>query len=564
MSYKVNFRIFLMKKAKVCLIAALVLGASYSGLWMVQASRFEKRLLQHISQVIEETPFDMHFTCDSISKGGFPFDIQISLQNPKLEIARTVLDTIASTNQHVLDCALDGTVVDTFSILGRLKKVEAAGHALFTLSKSDIMPAAQWNAKGAIEVELSQPYSVQESFSSLFSDKIQEIQACTITCGEGKLINLAQDADVESVQIKNSVVHYEKKGASNLLHVASDLSVNQNLAIDLPDLTGDIKAIADCVNAELKKKFYQTDYAIDFNVELPLFKTLKAIRDSAAVLLAEPIPRVAFEIKKFDTTNEFSKSQFAASFSIEEDDKKNVRSRGIVDSKSEYHEEASKTILKVLDVLKATMPQLKSEDSETLQLRSLIGEHTDAVKAIVPKLSSFGPITFNKSWTLQANKENFGAQFQLEKLALMSSLYGVSLKGNVSHQAGSIKGVSTAECISYEQLIRDAADYYNRITVVLNYLKKESTPEYKAISRELCNKMIGYLRAISDHPQLESQSLKITFGNMDGAGKIGTMTWPEFVAYSTKALSEIADELFPPTVPPQSVQVVPENAASQK
>lgn len=529
-----------MKKAYSCLLAALVLGAGFGSFWLVQASRFEKRLLQHISQAVEGSSFNMKFHCDSITKSGFPFHIRLKLQNPKIEIMRPALDDRAAA-QHIADCRLEGTVADTFSLLGHLRKVEADGHAILTLSEGGCFPAAEWNAKGSVEMDLGAS-SHLESISGLFSNKIQEITSCTISCRDTKLTNLQPTSDLESIEIKKGVVSYEKKGGQNHFHFASDVTVEHNLSMNIPDLVGDIRLLADSVNNELKKHFYKTDYSVDFALEMPLFETLKKIRDQASLLMSERIPRFAVDIKKMDTANQFGSSHLAAGISVEEDDKKNVRASGSIESNAQYTEECEKTIYQVIDAVHTAMPQLQMKEKE---LQNLFQNHAEAVKAIVPKLSTFGPISFGKNWKMEMNKENFSAQFQLEKLALLSALYGARLNATLNHSMGAFKGQSTAEFISYKSLVHDMADYYNRMTILLNYMRVQETPEYKKISKELQNKFLAYLRAISNDPKGGSDILAITFGNMQEGGKIGTMSLAEFVTYSTQVFKEIGEELFP-------------------
>ncbi|HXF29105.1 MAG TPA: hypothetical protein VN457_04585, partial [Chlamydiales bacterium] len=389
-----------MKAAKICGVVALVLVSSYSALWYYEADFLQKNLQAEIAKITQNNPLDLKLDYDSLQKSGFPFDICLTVVNPKI-----VSKAAASTQKpQPMELHFDGAVENKFSIFGELKSIETSGKVDFFLPKIATMDASHWVATGKIKLAGIYKKSLVDTVSDLFQKKIPDIDGLNLTCTRVEISKVTPEKESEGLSVDHAFVQYEKKKTSQLVRLRSDFSIQKSLVIQPPHNDSSFKECIQFVNNFLGKKLLKTNYSADFEIELPDFKTLQAITATPLMLLAKEIPAVSFHVSKFDSSGEYASSHTAGSLSLHEDTSKNVVAECSIESKAEYTPAFYNLLLGILGELKKHIGDLKSHEKMTEKFKALIGDHLHEVQAIIPKFQDFGPLHFKKSWSVAWNK----------------------------------------------------------------------------------------------------------------------------------------------------------------
>jgi len=533
--------------SKVLVFLVIAIGI-YTAVWYTKARELESSLHTQIEKAAQDKAHGYLFQYESLERSGYPFDIILTLKNPKIKI-------LASS----AEIKLDGKIIDKFNPLGGLKSIEYMGKTSVTIPLGEGKEEKEFLLEGQIKVESESgsllPSSIISHLATLANPLEQIWSHLNLTDGQVEL-NILKLTDVKAnkvaLDLNHATIHFAHKEISE-----TNQTVLLNLVVKGFDAYPTLSYLyAQDANqnetTKLSEKFYEAFYSkmgkTNFNfvmdLNIPSNKQWQEIVNNAAsYFLINHVPTSKITLKASSMGDNFGDSKFDFDFASSQNDAKEAS----LTLKANSETSPTKTyvdslVYAVQEVAKAAS-NMKTENPADEKLKELFTKHSEDVEAIVPKMNEFGTIKFSHNLDTKINKENLRTKVKLSKFELLTALYGGRLHGEAEGDINTFSATFTLELIKYKPLIQDMIAYYNRLTRVINVFQKDEKSKLKEVSPQLVEKTLTYLREISNKPTSDSNDVEITMTSTPSSTRIGTLTFDSFTQKSMELMTAFEKEL---------------------
>ena len=281
-----------MKVARWCVVSAIVLILCYSALWYYEGDYLQKRLQTEIAKLVQENPLNFKCTYKTVEKSGFPFDIYLSILNPKILYASGDTQT-----DQLIECCIDGAIQSRFSLLGQLKSIESFGNYDFSIPANTISEASHLSASGKIILNTICNKSIATTISNLFQEKLPEIDGFTLALNDLQLSQKVAEADLVYLNAKRAFVQYENKKTSCRLHVATDFSITNSYAFISPSMDPGLREHLQFISKVFANNISKDTCECEFDIEMPHSTILDALAEAPLASMTETALPVSISIQ---------------------------------------------------------------------------------------------------------------------------------------------------------------------------------------------------------------------------------------------------------------------------
>lgn len=486
---------------KIIFIIAL-LAALYTGFWFYRSHQIEQNILASI----QKWKSDQHilaFDYDSISRQGYPCCFEFVFQNPKI---------VLSKNERIEH---QGTVTLTQTLFKSHYTLRSEGQTNTSLMLGQSDSSLHANL-GPTSITTQLPM-----FSEFSPEKIEKIDF------KSKKVQLAfpdsttfekQTVDVDNLQAtaKLDPSSNEMKQVSWAI-AFSDFKMNTilNEKDDLAPLLNEWQAKAAELDSPQQASAFGT-LSYDENGIEHIQGQFKHNLDNR---LLEANSNGAFAYR-----NEKNELQFMLSF------------KGETELSPDYKVFLQEQITKILELVAKNTPN--DYVNKVLSQPTLLN-------SLIPQFEDFGKnLTGFNVFAVIKNPEGDTPQLELSinQFDYLNDLFGWRCHGVVKANLDKELGIQgwpattlTFTLVNYERMLKDLRNYFNR------WIKIDENGEQIPESAETV--VAGFLRRISDHPDLKDSSLSITF-EMPSADKIriGTLTLDQFIQEAEKTGAELQED----------------------
>lgn len=541
------------KFTKIILPILVVLGLGYSGYWYFKSDEVEKKVRSDIESLASDRSHGFRFQYDKIEKSGFPTDVKIVVKNPQFKFLNPENESAKPAELNI-----DGSMNYVYDLAGNLKSSEIKGKTHLIVPDDKEGRGFNVLVEGNLDFDLETSKLLSYEFLNQLAkgtvdfDRLwreQKFENRYIKVDNIRVLNA--DDNQLLLSIGHGALKLDRKEESEehqKLFASINIKDLQYGNFTIPRIKeGEIafEEIPNILHETLMAKSGKTNYDFELVIDLPNGAILQEFMDNPGLFaLANRIPQVGIHLKKFDNDNSFGKSSASGYIRANEDDQKNVKIETYFVSDYKYTPVLQEALSAAVDALKQNASQIQAETEEQKKFVDALVNHTDDVKALIPQFDRLGKMELNKEGVLDFNKGSFRTNVTLKRLEFLSDLYSAKLNGDLFSQgASNYTGEFHLNLIKYAALVKDIAGYYNRVIVFLNDMQGPNS--FNQISESNIERIITYLRNISNEPKSDSRDLTITSSYKDGEAKIGTLSLQEFAQKSTELGNNLSQELAP-------------------
>lgn len=522
-----------MKKQFRILLSVVVACTLYIAVWMYQANQIEKRIKPELESFSKEHLSNFEIRYDALQLTGFPFGINVAIQNPSIYPAD-------QQQKNSLQYVLNGRIVLTFSIFGRLKTLDLAGisHATHTQANSTI------SAVTTYEAETLATFQSQDALLDYGTIKCSHLKTSLDANFNGNIKSLSEGDLWATCKRQASDNRIIIKGEA-ICALSSEVAQATSESVDGLDFTREFAKLL-CQNIGKK---HRCEFALDVpnlafiqNIFLADIAYLDELEKDPSLILKNPIPKFSIAFKNIDAEPADSLHKMNVEISANQDQDDNVFVHFSLNGISKVSTRVVKSFEKFLDKMHTRALNWQAP-SDQEKYRQLLVDHADKLLPLIPKLHEWGDIGYNNTLTVDFNKATKEWSLKAANFSLHNDAFEVAVKGDVNCRNTATDGNIVIELKRAPQFVRGLTDYYNRVIAVTNILTK-SSPCLMPLS-ELSNMEIVYfLSALSTTPceQSDTYSIPITF--KDGNVGVGKLTAEELAYKASNLIAFIMHETY--------------------
>lgn len=450
-----------------------IVGAVYPITWYIKAITIESAI-EDTAEHLRTLGMDVSY--DAISVSGFPTEMVVSIEKPRLRgRVDTLLNHITTAEPSFADMKpwqtdllLDGTLqlsVDMFSSLYQM-------HVNGSVQEQDLVDGKEvslaWDINDgqhcALQVESNPLSALLWDFRLGEDDRAVWVEDFrSLDChhsGFMMLDNASQNVLMQSGPVRFYVSKTPKDGKNTVrffadYHDVEVLPAGDHIISLYQRLFNDAPAAALSASGKNQLK-------IDLSYDGP---TNHAENDSIPLHIQLNTLHVSNQLYRFDAT-------FGLSNSTQNDSKSGTLSFDVESTTSEAYDAVNKEALRaaIAEIQTSNDPELQNL-SPYLQGRS-VDQIMEIIDPIVPDLHSFGTLHSTLDLQYAFNKNLQTGNAQLKAFGFSATPYGLNAKGSIEHQGNLPIPTSdfTLECRACPALIDDAGAYSIRLQQVLQTL----------------------------------------------------------------------------------------------
>ncbi len=529
----------------VAAVGALAI-IGYSGYWYYQASEIKTDLASHVEQLNSKDGQKFYLQNQGIEQSGFPGDIKISMKNPKFGVKDESQKELEFLN-------VDGSLSLGFNLGGKLKFQELNGMTKVLLPINPNGVPEEYKITGNTSIAYhNQNIPYKESFNAIFTPSMEKMEDFWISFltnrGDLKLkdFSLAYPAlsPKDIVSIKDGNIAYGRshtEKGDQKIHLKANLK-QIDVSLPKPSIEKlDSDTIARALNYSIYSKMGSLNYAFNLTCEMPDFARIKGYISNPFSLMTGIFPTFNITLKDSDASSNLGKSSGYMSLDIREDDKQNITYTFDSDVNSNLSREYYEAIVSTIAWLSKDLASLKPANDDQKKAQDLFVNHAKELQDVVPKLGLIGPIAFAYKGAISINKSNFTSKIEFEKFDMSSEYYDVKIRSKIDGHKLVFNGTTTIAMTNIESLVADAVSYSNRVFKIFNIL--DSKQNLKEITPALKDKVISFLRMISDEPEKTSKDLQITIIHKDSNVTVGQLPFEKFEAAARTLANGIMHEV---------------------
>lgn len=533
--------------SKILLFLVVALGI-YTAVWYTKAHELEKNLHAQIEKAAQDKTHGYQFQYESIERSGYPFDINLALKNPRIKVFGSSAEI-----------RLNGQIIDKFTPLGGLKSIEYNGKTHLVIPAEEGKEEQQFLLEGEIMVESESgsllPDSVLHQLSRV-EDPLNEIWS-HLNLANGKVVlNNLKLTDLNenktALELDHATIRFAHKDVSEknqtvfLNAIVKGLNSYPTLSylyFHVGDLDTSTK-LTQTFHEALYSKMGKTDLNFDMDLDIPSNKQWQEIvENTTGYFLVNPVPTSKVMLKGSSSGDNFGPSKFDLNLVTNENEAHDVYFSLKVNSESSPTKAYVDALTYAVQETGKAAAEMKAANNDEEKLQELFTKHREDVLAIVPKMNEFGTIKFAHNIDIKTNKETFHTNVKLPKLELMSAPYGGRIHGEAQGDTNNFTATFTFDLIKYKPMIQDLMAYYNRLTKVINVFESDEKSKLKEVSPQLVEKVLTYIREISNKPTSNSTDVEITTTTVENNTQVGTLTLDEFLHLSNELLEAFDKEL---------------------
>lgn len=532
-----------MNKIVVSIILSIgaVVFMGYAGYWHYQANEIERDLVSNIDRFNAMPDNEIHLENNGIEQSGFPSHIQVAMKNPKV---------LWADDQSPL-LILDGTLAYGFNISGALTYSQFNGQAHLDAADIPELPAGVYEISGVANISnVDRNIHYKEFFKNAFSFDTSStyhfLLAFLEKGGALKLEDFTFRNPTGKYYVKDGEIDYVREDKNGQQQISLDVSL-KDVTFKGPRLTLDqsnVDAILEVINDRLYQKMGNHNIAFQLECSLPDLKLLKNYFDDPSLLLLNTFPKMDFALKNVDFRNNLASYVAHALLAIKENDKQTVECTFDLFSQS-HNKGYNEAIISIIDSLSSELATLKPENKEQKLIKNLFVNHKQEIKDLIPNFNELDTITFTDKGYMTLNKGNYSYEINLDKMDLTFPNYAIGIDSKMDGQGFNVKGEIHVNIRNMELLIKDLCGYANRVMKFLNLL--DDTPTLGMITPELQNKVVAYLRSLTDDPKSQSKDITITFKTDGTSFTVGHLSMQDFIMDTDSLFTDFEKIIFVPS-----------------
>lgn len=513
------------------LIAVL---AGFSAFWYVLANQAEQVFVAKLAQWQEEKKIEK-LTYDNIYKEGFPWNINIRLENPHL-----VVNPLESKAK--IDSVLNGSMTLTGSLWNKEYGFDINGLLTTLFPAIAEAPAKQpklvWKGRSTFTVsgenvshfEILKDLLLNLPFENA-EDQAKHFEFVSFNTHTDEFNFTGELNEKEKIDFKG--------GAFDLDVWKKNYKKNQeefNYKFSAKDFVAHFPQSGPFVRAAFftPEELGKMTIAIDGSVCYPESKVWEEIiRNPLGHRQAE----VCLKVDRFDFTSDLMTSTLKNLALILQQDNDKFTFTAKTAGEGSYTEKYTDAVRRNLTVLLKDPEFLNERVTTDAALQKRIMEHSKEIVNLVPPFDTFGKITdkldFVASVTVLDNAVK-DAKLNLAALEYHVSPYDLSItgKGEAKENLSDPVFNGALKINRYKQLIDQLSAYGNRVIEVYNIVGVQNEADKLPIATpNEINSILTFLKAISEDPKKDSADLKVNVSyNEKDHWKIGTLNLDEFNA----------------------------------
>jgi len=499
-----------MKKAIVVLL--LLIGA-YTAFWFYEASEIEKQLKEELASLEPNAKIQY----DAIQKRGYPLSIKLAVVNPRVEV-----------ENEAVNFTVQGQLAGCWSLLGELKKLDLSGNSHLEFEVGEEGDLTDYKFTGDMVVEFDSIRTIGDKGKITFTNA-KAYSSGNLVHGpfEWTIDGLTADYDVKSPNPNRShlFLDVEVKGAE----LASIKNAEESPLTRMYQLL---------INS-IEEKSGKTDLSFLMQCELPSQELVQKYIHSPLLLFTESFPTISLDLKKFSSSNALVKQDAKAAITISEDGKRSLVLRIDADGFVHYYPGYHEAVVSAIDKVKLEAAQWDAPEDLSL-LKSVLLNHTDLIKSLVPHPENFGKIEGEESLLFVLNKTNLNWHIALEKLNLHCDLFGVGIKADAQERNNSTHIDAIVTITHVKRLAEELVAFYNRLERLASLIEEETNQHLTPLPENAPEKIVAYLNLLAT--KREGDELAIDIKYSDGKIQVGPLSLEQARAQ----LEQLWEGLMPP------------------
>jgi hypothetical protein len=542
-----------MKVLKIAIFLFLIAFGAYSIFWFKQSSELENLFKKQIDSLTRNENNHYSLKYDSIESGGYPFNFSLALINPTItEIPIDIMDSSKGA-----EIKINGKIIDHFTLSGDFKSVEYTGKANITIPSQDEEPNSSFLVDGNMLLESKNGSLIPvDALKSLVSvDQILNnfweylnLDDSSVHLSNLKILDMQKNLPI--VNFDKFDMHFNQKQIDQLnqtiLFEANmkgfDISEFISYGFSLQDASGFLEKLYREFMLALNSKRGKTGFDLNLTLNVPNNEEIsKILKRNIATYITLPLPEFSISLDWSTNTGAFGGSTVKSNFAIKHEDSKEETIALKLDGSTANTQAYVDALVYALDKMSQTAALLEPENENEKKIIDLLVNHRSNVMEIIPKTNECGTFQELIDMNIKLNRNKLDSKIKIDNFALLCKLYGIQLHGEVDGSIRSTTGAMTLDVLNYETFIRDLTAYINKLIPIFNLVDFQ----VNKIPVTLEERVLKYLREISNEPQTSSKDIHITAAYLDGEGKVGTLNVQEFVEKSKEVIGEIEDGLKP-------------------
>lgn len=539
-----------MKLFKIIIVLFLIVIGAYTAFWYNKSNELKNVFKTHIDQLAQNKSNNLHLEYSSIERGGYPFHFSLALINPKI----TEIKSGENANNLVREVKIDGKIIDHFSLSGQLQSVEYTGKANVFIPPNDGEQSSNFLVEGNMLLESKSgnliPVSFLENLTTIdqLFDMWEHINLdnSLLQISNLKISDVQRNIPVLNLDSFDIHIDHKPKDETNQLIKLQnsmkgfDLHTLVTYIYSLEKDPALLKKLQEQFTLALSSKEGKSGYNFDLDLDIPNKEELqKILKGSFSKYLTHPLPKISIAFKGSSQEGAFGTSNLNVHFATNSEENKRESISFKIDATADYKKNYVEALAYAIEKIGKEAVALNPKDEQERIVKELLVNHTSDLIGLVPKMNEFGTIQETFDLNIKVNKSKLYAQIALANFDLLSNHYGIKMHGKGEGSLGSSKGLLTLDGLQYESLIRDLTTYSNKVIRVVNL----TDFKVNEISKDSEEKVLNYIRAISNEPQTSSKDVHITARFLNEKVKVGTLSLEEFIQKTENLVTEIDREL---------------------
>jgi len=495
-----------MKRCRTILFSLVLFClVGYTGFWLWQAHR----LKSSVKEALSYQNYGVEIEYDTLLSRGFPLEIQIQIEKPRLKIPAGFSRSLNYTSE--------GRINTTFSLQGELKSIDSTGISQLYFSGKK---AKKWQIESQMHVNL-----LANGATFLLQDvniSRQEQPYSHIDNLQVDIVRTSPSPDRQLIQVDFAMKGHERIMPSQ----PEDLKTEKGAWTYLKDL--------------FSVKRGKTNNSFTIKADLPSQEVLQKLMSFPALLLQEKWPYVNVDVVAVHSKDDLSSYSGDLHFKFGQE----------ADDLFTFQMSSGGSLHFSSNLYDSLVDMLGGIDLEV------------DLKPLVPKFHEFGTIINKWKSSFDLNKSQIlslsglEGTIRLSDIEFTSDLYGIRIGAEVTNLNQPFTVYCSVDVLNFRRLINDLVGYYNRVYSIFNVLQVANVPPLYPLTDETVAKVLAYLDQIGSEPS-QNVDLSLKFTYRDGKMQLGELDEERLSAQTQALWKAILQNIAPELVPPEPVQPTP-------